>query len=130
MKLTIKVQAHDDDATHMCTLSPLAQALRKAVGLPRATFKTASRHEAFEQPTRLYARGSKWQIQCAMPPDVGERMKGWHATGELEPFTFEVEAFPVTKDNAALGEFIYPGFGGYYDRMRSAAARGQETLGV
>lgn len=106
-KLTINVRPQDGDSTNVCSLDPVAQALREAVGLSRATPATASRFDAFAQPTRLYAVGARLTIMCDTPPAVAAWIKRWDATGEGAPFSFEVEAQPT--DRRAPINFVIPG---------------------
>ena len=131
MRLTVKVRPQAEDSTNVCTLAPVVQALREAVGLPRNQhpredlkfYPGVTRMQAFEHSDRIFARGSKWQIACEPPKEVAQWMDRWHKTGEGESFDFEVDAVEVTPSNQPLGEWVFPGFGGYYDRTRCAAAK-------
>ncbi len=106
----IHVQVTQDDidtgCTLICTLDPITQALRRAVGLEPATFATATRFDAFTQPSRLYARGPKGQVQCETPHGVRKRLLAWDERGEMEPFEFEVSTVP---DEQPPYGWIFPG---------------------
>lgn len=106
-KITINVRPQEDDSTNICTMCPVAQALREAVGLERATMKTASRGAAFAQPDRLFALSEKMTVACDTPPDVTAKIKRWDATGEMEPFSFQVNA--ATGRLPAPIEWQFPG---------------------
>ena len=104
MKVLVRPQA--DDSTNFSTADPVAQALRIAVGLPRCTAATARRIEAMAQPSRLFARGPSGQVKCETPKAVRDWIMRWDATGEGEPFEFEVEIGPVEEVSAG---YLIPG---------------------
>lgn len=92
MKLTVKVVPQASDASHMSTCCPVANALRVAVGLDRASPKTASKYEACAGKNYLAATGPNGHVACATPPAVAKWIEWWDAMGEGEPFEFEVTA--------------------------------------
>lgn len=106
-KIHVEVTAEDIDgaSTNICTLDPITQAMRRAVGLNKATFATATRFDAFTQPSRMYARGPKGQIQCETPVGVRKRILEWDASGTMEPFEFDAPSAP---DKAPHYNFMYP----------------------
>lgn len=125
MKLKIEVRPQEGDSTNVCTLDPVAQALRKAVGLKRAGHPHGakgirpgtSRSDAMAQPSRLYASGPLGIVECETPKEVRDWILRWDETGEGEPFDFEVVARKQTGGYAARMEFQFPGMG-HYQRNR------------
>lgn len=105
MKLTIKVQPHEDDSTRMGSCCPVAQALRLAVGLERCTLKTGSRFEAFAGAGYLTAIGPEGTILMSTPGEVSDWIRLWDETGEGEPISFEAETVsdPHPSNDKILG---------------------------
>ncbi len=105
MKIEVTAEDIKGASTNMCSMCPVAQAMRRAVGLDPATPETASRFDAMAQPSRLFANGIKGMIACDTPPEVRAAILEWDAKGKMEPFTFEV---PTTQ-RPPLYEWNLPG---------------------
>jgi hypothetical protein len=107
-KIKIEVTQEDIDGgcTHICTLDPITQAVRRALGLVAATFATATRFDAFTQPSRMFAKGPKGQIQCETPHGVRKRILAWDEGKGMEPFDFELALVANKQPDYA---FVFPG---------------------
>lgn len=107
MKIKINVRPRDTDSTSICSICPVAQALREAVGLEYGTWQNASRFDAFAQPTRLFAVGPKGRIMCDTPREVADRIREYDVTGSCDEFSFEVE-MDSSRDRAPVN-YVIPG---------------------
>ena len=108
--MKIEVRPQKNDSTNVCTLCPVAQALLKAAGLPRATPADARRAICMAQPDRLNIQSHRLRYAGPTPPKVAEWIKRWDATGEGDPFDFELESNGVVLEGWPGQAWLFPGF--------------------
>ncbi len=106
MKIKVEITADDiaKGSRNVCTMCPVSRALNRAVGNEEITPQTASRWKAQAQPSRLFADGRR-RIMCDTPEDVRVRILAWDATGQMEPFSFQVDE----TTEAATFQRVFPG---------------------
>ena len=107
VKVTREHIAAADGETNMCSIGPIARALRDAVGLPQVEPRNASRFDVMVQPSRLFARGRDVMVMCDAPKDVRDRVLKWDATGKMQPFEFTVA---VSRERQAPHAWLIPGW--------------------